>query len=181
MLDVNRFVVEDVWEGGHCDNTRLVPLQAAAAMEATVRTCFSAATHAGASACTRLAYARGVNYKARQCTLRCHVASQLVAAQVQGTEEHAEQYDADMAHRRRIALPNERKLAEALGFLIDALNGSRRRCWIVRGYVLEDIFEPPMRLGRLSYLCHDRMRRAISSLERTRPAYESTRPRSAMT
>ena len=49
------------------------------------------------------------------------------------------------------------------------------------GDVLEDILEPPLSLCGPIYFGHERMRRAISSLEMTRPASESASPRSTIT
>ena len=46
---------------------------------------------------------------------------------------------------------------------------------------LEDVLEPMLSFRGPSYLCHERMRRAISSFEMTRPASESASPRSTMT
>src|SRR5258706_5422468 len=72
-------------------------------------------------------------------------------------------------------------LSEDLGALVNPLNCTSGCAWIVRGDVLEDVFEPPESLVSPRYLGHDRMRRPISSFEMVRFASESARPRSIMT
>src|SRR6266850_2497046 len=80
-----------------------------------------------------------------------------------------------------IPVAHLRILSENLGALVNPLNGSRGCAWVVRGDVLEDVFEPSESLLSPGYLGHDRMRRPISSFEMVRFASESARPRSIMT
>jgi len=89
--------------------------------------------------------------------------------------------DSHMAPRRLIAMAHFRKPSQRLRPLINAVDGFGRRAWIVHGDVLEDILEPPLSLCGPIYFGHERMRRAISSLEMTRPASESANPRSTIT
>ena len=74
-----------------------------------------------------------------------------------------------------------RKRNEVLRPLVDALDREGRGVRVIRGDVLENVFEPALGFRGPRYLCHERMRRAISSFEITRFASESARPRSTMT
>jgi len=65
--------------------------------------------------------------------------------------------------------------------LVDALDRSCGGVGIIRGDVLEDVFEPALSLCGPRYCCHARMRRAMSSFEMVLFASESASPRSTIT
>ena len=89
--------------------------------------------------------------------------------------------DAHVARRRRVAVANFGKSGKVLRPLIDTLNRAGRGVRIICGDVLEDVPEPALGLLGSRYFCHERMRRAISSLEMVRFASESASPRSTIT
>jgi len=89
--------------------------------------------------------------------------------------------DTHVAARCLIAMAHLRKVRQHLRPLVDTADGLGRRARIVYGNVLEDILEPTLSFCSPSYFCHERMRRAISSFEMTRPASESASPRSTIT
>jgi len=89
--------------------------------------------------------------------------------------------DSHMARRGRITMAHLGKGNEVLRPLIDALDSAGGGLWIIGGDVLEDVLEPALGFGRPLYLCHERMRRAMSSFEIARFASESASPRSTMT
>ena len=68
-------------------------------------------------------------------------------------------------------------LRQGLSPLEYALNRSTCRIGIFGSNVLEYVFEPAKCFVCPGYLCHDRMRRPISSFEMVRRASESARPR----
>lgn len=88
--------------------------------------------------------------------------------------------NAHMAARCSIAMAHLRKCSQRLSPLIYAINGLGRRLRIISRNVLKDVLDPTLSFGSPSYLCHERMRRAISSFEMTRPASESASPRSTI-
>lgn len=89
--------------------------------------------------------------------------------------------DSHMARRGRITMAHLGKGNEILRPLVDASDSASRGLRIIGGDVLEDVLEPALGFRRPRYLCHERMRRAMSSFEITRFASESASPRSTMT
>lgn len=98
-----------------------------------------------------------------------------------GDSEMSVEEDSHMARRGRIAMAHLGKGNEVLRPLVDALDSATRGLRIIGGNVLEDVFEPALGFRRPPYLCHERIRRAMSSFEITRFASESDSPRSTMT
>jgi len=98
-----------------------------------------------------------------------------------GNPEMPVEQDAYMARGCRITMAHLGKGNEVLRALVDALDSAGRGLRIIGGDVLEDVLEPALGFRRPPYLCHERMRRAMSSFEITRFASESTSPRSTMT
>ncbi len=88
--------------------------------------------------------------------------------------------NAHMAARCPVAMAHLRKGRQRLDPLIYAVDGLGSRMRIIRSNILEDVLEPTLGFCCPSYLCHERMRRAISSFEMTRPASESASPRSTI-
>jgi len=86
-----------------------------------------------------------------------------------------------MATRCPIAMAHLRKASENLRSLIYAVDGLSCGLWIICGDVLEYVLKPTPGFCGPSYFCHERMRRAISSFEMTRPASESASPRWTIT
>ena len=89
----------------------------------------------------------------------------------------AVQENANVTRRGLVSVSDLRKVLDGLGPVIDPLNRFSCRPRIVRCNVLEDVLEPALCLSRSIYLCHERMRRLISSFEMTRFASESASPR----
>lgn len=86
-----------------------------------------------------------------------------------------------MARRRRVAVADLQKGGEVLRPPVYSLDSASRRVRIIRGDLLEDVLDPTLGLFGPPYLCHERMRRAMSSFEMVRFASESASPRSTMT
>ena len=91
-----------------------------------------------------------------------------------------EQY-ANVSWRDLVAVADLRKLGENLCTFVNTLNRLNCSLRIIRGDVLEDVFEPLLSFVSLRYDCHERMRRPISSFEIVRFASESAIPRSTIT
>jgi hypothetical protein len=64
--------------------------------------------------------------------------------------------------------------------IVNTLDRTRCGFRIIRGNVFKDVGKPALCFVGPAYLCHDRMRRPISSLEMARFASESVSPRSTM-
>ncbi len=88
--------------------------------------------------------------------------------------------NAHMAARCPVAMAHLGKGRRRLSPLIYAVDRLGSRVRIIRGNILEDVLELTLDFCGPSYLCHERMRRAISSFEMTRPASESASPRSTI-
>ena len=71
-----------------------------------------------------------------------------------------------------------REGCEHLRSLPNPLNCLSRGPRVICGDVLEDVPEPALSFLSPRYLCHERMRRPISSFETLRFAFESASPRS---
>ena len=89
--------------------------------------------------------------------------------------------DAYVARGCLITIAHLGKGTEVLRPPEDALDGASCSLRIIGGDVLENILQPALGFRSPRYLCHERMRRAMSSFEITRFASESASPRSAMT
>ncbi len=98
-----------------------------------------------------------------------------------GDPEMSVEKDSHMARRGRIAMAHLGKGNEVLCPLVDALDGASLGLRVIGGDVLEDVLEPALSFRSPRYLCHKRIRRAMSSFEITRFASESASPRSTMT
>lgn len=85
--------------------------------------------------------------------------------------------DAHVPRRCGISIAELRELNEILRSRIDCVNRASCGLRIILSDVLEYVFEPLLSLGRPRYLCHERIRRPISSFEIMRPASESASPR----
>lgn len=70
-----------------------------------------------------------------------------------------------------------RKGGENLRVFVDSLDRPGRSGGVIRCDVLEDVLEPTLSLFGPRYFRHERMRRAISSFEIVRFAFESASPR----
>ena len=88
---------------------------------------------------------------------------------------------ANISGRGLVAVADFRKLGENLRAFVNTLNRPSRSLRIIRGDVLEDVFEPLLSFVSPRYDCHERMRRPISSFEIVRFASESAIPRSTIT
>jgi len=127
----------------------------------------------------------------------CH--SKLIPGDIKRAMEHTEDIDVPVilykvsypivpveedtyvARGRRLTLAHLGKGNEVLRPLEDALDSASGDLRIIGGDVLEDVLEPALGLRSPRYLCHERMRRAMSSFEITRFASESASPRPTMT
>ena len=87
---------------------------------------------------------------------------------------------AHLAGRCRVALPLLGKGGEVLCSLEDTLDSAGRGSGTIGGDVLENFREPALGFRGPCYLCHERMRRAMSAFEITRFASESASPRSSI-
>ena len=132
----------------------------------------------------------------RQPAVMCH--SKLISGDVKRTVKDTEdvdvavvpnevgdsvmpvENDAHVARRCPVALAYLWKSSEVLRPIVDALDGAGRGWRVFCGDVLEDVLEPTLSLRSPAYLCHERIRRAVSSFEMMRFASESASPRSTM-
>lgn len=89
--------------------------------------------------------------------------------------------DADVARSCRVPGTELRKSPQILGSIVDAFDRSGSGLWIVSRDVLKNVVKPALSFFGPPYLCHDRMRRPISSFEIVRLASESEIPRSTIT
>ena len=104
------------------------------------------------------------------------VALQEVGDSVMSVEQYA-----NVSRRDLVAVADLRKLGENLRTIVNTLNRLSCSLRIIRGDVLEDLFEPLSSFVGPRYDCHERMRRPISSFEIVRFASESAIPRSTIT